>query len=224
MRKIGAVATGILTIVVVLAAGAWACTNLATLNLSSSAGRAGIPVTVTGTAFATTGCPPVVIRWDRLDGPVLAIAPSDPLGTIHASVVIPAGAQAGLHLLIATQEECTDDRGVTEPTSGTPARATFMVEAPPFEVSASATAAPSVAAAAGSGSGGLLVSAISLALALALGQRRPRRAGFTGFTRQGRRPPCPPPSRSPDARAALRYRLTPLGGWLRGGDSVTTDG
>ena len=47
-KKLALALGGAATAVLVAGAGAFACTNLATLNLSSSAGKAGDSVTVTG--------------------------------------------------------------------------------------------------------------------------------------------------------------------------------
>src|SRR5215213_10967073 len=87
---------------VIPGAAAFACTNLATLNLSSAAGKAGDTVTVTGSSFrmpvgVETG---VQIRWNALDGPVLAEVRPDRVGNISADIVIPQAA-ADNYVIIA---------------------------------------------------------------------------------------------------------------------------
>lgn len=188
MRKSAVVLAGGLAIVLSVAAAAWACTNLATLNLSAASGQPGTVVNLTGTAFATKGGSPVVIHWDSLDGPVLATTNADPTGTVHASVAIPADAQPGPHILIAKQDY-TDDKGVTTAAYGTPARASFMVGAPPFEAAASRPAAPPVATGAEGGSGGL----VAFAIILALGGFGLFGAGLAVFSRQAGRQRVPAP-------------------------------
>src|SRR5215470_4606650 len=58
---------------VIAGAAAFACTNLATLNLSSAAGKAGDTVTVTGSSFNVNSSNvaasfPVVLKWNGVDG------------------------------------------------------------------------------------------------------------------------------------------------------------
>ena len=120
---------------------AFACTNLATINLSSEAGHPGDIIAVTGTSFlvprASTGLTPtpVEIHWKSADGPLLATATPDRAGTIAVTFTVPQAAP-GPVVIIATQR-----RPVANPNSpdappvvadeyGTPARATLRVLAP----------------------------------------------------------------------------------------------
>src|SRR5260370_6913401 len=83
---------------------AWACTNLATLNLSNAAGQPGQSITVTGSSFkAVASGPgaPVVLHWNAVAGPVLATVAPDATGNISAQVVIPQ-AEPGYYVLVAT--------------------------------------------------------------------------------------------------------------------------
>ena len=110
-------------IVLVVGAAAFACTNLATLNLSSNAGKAGDVITVTGSSYrmpsgVTTG---VQLRWNALDGPVLAEVVPDKVGNISASVTIPQAAPDN-YVIVAMLR---DARGAD--TSGTPSRAAFQI-------------------------------------------------------------------------------------------------
>jgi hypothetical protein len=113
---------------VVLGAAAFACTNLATLNLSSTAGKAGDVVTVTGSSFsaARADAPaiPVQLRWNGVDGKVLAEATPDKAGNISATFTVPEGAP-GYYVLVATQK---DAKGVDA--YGTPARASYQILGP----------------------------------------------------------------------------------------------
>lgn len=124
VRRGVAVAGGLVAAVFLLAgAAAFACTNLATLSLSSNAGKSGDVVTVTGSSYrmpsgVTTG---VQLRWNALDGPVLAEAVPDKVGNISASITIPQAAP-DTYVVIAVLK---DARG--NDTSGTPSRAQFQV-------------------------------------------------------------------------------------------------
>jgi len=116
---------GIVTALTMLAgASAFACTNLAVLNLSSNAGKAGDVVTVTGSSYrmpanVTTG---VQLRWNALDGPILAEATPDKVGNISASITIPQ-APPDNYVIIAILR---DSKGAD--TSGTPSRAQFQIQ------------------------------------------------------------------------------------------------
>lgn len=117
---VGVVGAGLL-----FAASAWACTNLATLNLSQAAGTSGQPITLTGSSFkVATGDPiPVIVHWGSATGPVLASVAPDPNGNISASITIP-DAQPGYYTMVATQTVNGFDY------YGTPARAAFQLLTP----------------------------------------------------------------------------------------------
>lgn len=115
-------------IALVSASTAWACTNLATLNLSKPAGEPGSQVSVTGSSFSADGAP-VKLHWNGDSGDVLAKAKPDSAGNISATMKVPADARPGYSVIVATQ---TSKDG---PAFGTPARASFLV--------GSAAAAPS---------------------------------------------------------------------------------
>ena len=108
----------------VFAAAAFACTNLATLNLSQAWGKPGDALTVTGSSFALAKegpTSPVALHWNGVDGPVLVEAAPDAAGNISAGVTVPDG-QPGFYVLVATQRNAEG-----EDEYGTPARASFQI-------------------------------------------------------------------------------------------------
>jgi hypothetical protein len=171
-------------------AAAFACTNLATLNLSSGTGKPGDVITVTGSSFrmpsgVTTG---VLLRWNGLDGPVLAEALPDRVGNISTTFTVPE-VPPDNYVVVAVLR---DARGNN--TSGTPARAQFQVlgaTAQPVP----APAAAQLVAGGGTSSG----SAVPLALLVTLGLAGTVLfgAGFVAVARQARRQETP-------ARAPVR--------------------
>lgn len=183
-RRVSAVLFAACAMLLLSAMAAYACTNLATLNLSEGAGAAGADIDVTGSAFAAGEDAPVVeIRWDGSDGSVLATAQPDSNGAIATSVTIPEDAESGYHVLVATQVQEGDD-GEASPAFGTPARASFVVGTAdqPAEISEQ-PAVPAGAAPEASASTGL----IALGVLLALGGIALFGAGLGLFVRQNRR-------------------------------------
>ncbi len=177
MLLFGAVAAA----TVVMGAAAFACTNLATLNLSSTAGKAGDVVTVTGSSFAVgrEGAPtlPVQLHWNGVGGPVLAEVTPDRAGNISATFAVPEGAP-GYYVLVATQK---DARGVN--TYGTPARAAYQILGPNGQsVVTPAAGAAAAALPSEPGSTGI----IALTAALGLAGLALFAAGFIAFVRQTR--------------------------------------
>ena len=187
MRKRLIGATGVVAAVLVTAATAFACTNLASLNISSSSGSPGTTLQISGTAYAIKGGSDVVVRWDSLTGPILATVKPDATGTIHGTVTVPAEAKPGPHVILATQDY-TDAKGVTTAAYGTPARAGFTIGAVPAAPAASEAAATSAAAADTSGSSSGL---IALTIALGVGGLALFGAGLAVVARQTRRRPTP---------------------------------
>ena len=120
-------------------AAAFACANLATLNLSTTSGRPGTMVTITGASFvvprASTGLPttPVVLRWHDKDGPILAQVTPDRFGSISATFTVPE-VSPGSYVILGVQETprlpanaAPDATPVYYPELGTPARTSFEV-------------------------------------------------------------------------------------------------
>ena len=116
-------------VLTLLGVTAYACTNLASLNLSSATGRPGDPITLTGSSFNTICVcgpqvppTPVKIRWNGIKGEVMAEMMPDKAGTISASFTVP-DARPGYYVIVATQYDETYHIDA----AGTPARATFEV-------------------------------------------------------------------------------------------------
>lgn len=187
MRKRLIGVTGALAAVLFTAATAWACTNLASLNISSPTGNPGMILDVSGTAYATKGGSDVVVRWDSLTGPVLASLTPDATGTIRGSVAVPADAKPGPHVILATQDY-TDGTGKTAPAYGTPSRAGFTIGAVPAALPASEAAAVTAGTVDPSGASSGL---IALTIALGVGGVALFGAGLAAVARQTRRSPTP---------------------------------
>lgn len=117
------------TILPFLGVTAYACVNLASLNLSAASGRPGDAVTITGSSFniicvcgPQVPPTPVKIRWNGIKGEVMAEMMPDKAGTISASFTVPA-VKPGYYVIVATQHDETYHIDA----AGTPARATFEV-------------------------------------------------------------------------------------------------
>ncbi len=90
-----------IAVVVLAAAAAWACVSGPVVNLSTVKAKAGDTVTITGTGFRLTD--PVQVRFNALDGPVIAELAKPDNQTITASFVVPPGTQPGNYVIIVTQ-------------------------------------------------------------------------------------------------------------------------
>ena len=186
LRKKVSVVFGSAAAATVLAgAAAFACTNLATLNLSSSAGKAGDNVTVTGSSFRVNArdvaaSDPVVLHWNGVDGAVLAETKPDKAGNISATFTVPEG-QPGYYVIVATQK---DAKGVDA--YGTPARASYQILGPNGQSVVQPVSNPAANVGTETSSSGIIALTVGLgALGLALFG-----AGFIAFVRQARRAPA----------------------------------
>ena len=187
LRKRGCAVFGLAAAVsVIVGAAAFACTNLATLNLSSPTGKPGDSVTVTGSAFraasATSLFGDVVLRWNGIEGPELTRVTPDAVGNISATFAIPDG-QPGNYVVMAVQK---DAKGTNA--GATPARASFQIlggSGQPVPTPAVSSAGSTVASSpSSSGIVALTVGLGTLGLALFA-------AGFVAFLRQARRRDVP---------------------------------
>ncbi|MGH9226723.1 MAG: hypothetical protein ACRD2W_23700 [Acidimicrobiales bacterium] len=121
-------ATGAVALAMAAAANGWACASVAALDFSPAVAAQSQEVAVKITFVNKDR--PVELRWDALNGPLLAtIDPATFTEGLHGNwrfadtkITIPANATAGNHLVIATQEAV---RGTA--TWGMPARGLIQV-------------------------------------------------------------------------------------------------
>lgn len=144
----------------------FACTSLATLNLSQASAPSGSNLTVTGSSFGSVsqGNSAVSLHWNSTSGPVLAqgIVPDQSGAIGPVSVTIPQSATPGYYTIIATQ---TDKSG--QNSFGTPARAAIQVTGANGAPSGNGSSQP--VASATSNSNGLGAGLIGLLVALGVG-------------------------------------------------------
>lgn len=93
---------------VVAGSAAWACVSGPVVNLSTISAKAGEQVTVTGTGFRSPD--PVQVRWNALDGPIVAEMARPDNQTINATFTVPQGTAPGNYVVIVSQ---TRDGGTT---------------------------------------------------------------------------------------------------------------
>lgn len=194
MRRISVSAFTLASLFLLGAMAAWACTNLATLNLSESAVSPGQTIDITGSSFSTAekGGQAVQIHWNAANGAVLASVNPDPTGNIAAAVKIPADAKPGYYVLVATQAEKGED-GKMSAAYGTPARASVVIgSVAPIEA-AEPAAAPAAVAAEPSSTGMMALTALLALLGIGLFG-----AGLSLFVRDVRRRAVPAPVRRRD--------------------------
>ena len=87
---------------VVAASTAWACVSGPVVNLSTIQAKPGETITLTGTGFREPD--PVQVRFNALDGPVLATLDRPAADrTIRGQVTVPPTATPGNYVLIVTQ-------------------------------------------------------------------------------------------------------------------------
>lgn len=108
--------------VLLTAATAWACVSGPAVKLSSATAKAGEEVTVSGTGWRFK-LDPVTIRFNALDGAVLATAPVQ-AQEFKATVTVPPGTKPGDYVIVVSQH--TPDGSLSQ----TPARALLTVVGP----------------------------------------------------------------------------------------------
>lgn len=88
---------------VIAGSAAFACVSGPVVNLSTVEAKPGDQITLTGTGFRQPD--PVQVRFNALDGPVLAelAAPEDRL--INGTFTVPAGTQPGNYVIVVTQSK-----------------------------------------------------------------------------------------------------------------------
>ena len=162
-RKLGLATFTAGAAMLLVASAAFACTNLAELNLSSSAGQAGMQVTVTGSAFAKAPKnTPVELHWNGATGPLLASITPDAAGAIGPmNISIPSDAKPGYYVIVATQTEIATGLNPW----GLPTRAGFQVVGP----GATPAGAAAPLSTASSDGGGVSGGFVALTAALGIG-------------------------------------------------------
>jgi hypothetical protein len=87
---------------ILMASAAFACVSGPVVNLSTINAKAGQEVGITGTGFQAANA--AQVKWNALDGPVLATVPA-PItgGNLTANFTVPQGTPAGSYVVIVTQ-------------------------------------------------------------------------------------------------------------------------
>jgi hypothetical protein len=184
-KKVAVVFGSAAAATVIAGAAAFACTNLATLNLSSAAGKSGDTVTVTGSSFNVNSQNvaasfPVVLKWNGVEGATLAQVQPDKAGNISATFTVPDG-QPGYYVIVAVQRNAQG-----QDVYGTPARASYQILGPNGQSVVTPAASTAGTVGTESSSSGIIALTVGLgALGLALFG-----AGFIAFVRQARRAPA----------------------------------
>jgi hypothetical protein len=86
---------------VVAGSAAWACVSGPVVNLSTVQAKPGEQVTVTGTGFRQAD--PVQVRWNALDGPIVAEMAKPDNQTVNATFAVPPGTVPGSYVVIVSQ-------------------------------------------------------------------------------------------------------------------------
>ncbi len=109
-------------------AAAWACTNLATIDIESKTAVPGQVVKATGKDFSgPLTSTAVEVHWNALDGAVRWAGESTTSGEVAFEFTIPKNAKPGrYYTVVATQYSKVDGK----PVYGTPARASIKIVAP----------------------------------------------------------------------------------------------
>lgn len=96
---LGALAT--MAVLALAASTAWACVSGPIVNLSTVQAKPGDQVTLTGTGFRQADR--TVVRFNALDGPILAEVAKPENQTISASFTVPPGTLPGNYVVIVSQ-------------------------------------------------------------------------------------------------------------------------
>jgi hypothetical protein len=103
MRRWAVGGAGALGVLVAVAAGAWACVSGPSVTLSTVHARPGEEVTLTMRDFRRAD--PIMVRWNALDGPVLATFEHPGNGVpFQGTVAVPETAGPGNYVLVFTQQ------------------------------------------------------------------------------------------------------------------------
>lgn len=102
-RRFALGAAASIAVLVAAASTAWACVSGPAVNLSTIQAKPGDEITLTGTGFRLAE--PVDIRWNALDGPILATTAEPEDRMVSATFTVPAGATPGNYVVVASQSK-----------------------------------------------------------------------------------------------------------------------
>lgn len=102
-RRFALGAAASIAVLVAAASTAWACVSGPAVNLSTIQAKPGDEVTLTGTGFRLAE--PVDIRWNALDGPILASTAEPEDRMVSATFTVPPGTAPGNYVVVASQSK-----------------------------------------------------------------------------------------------------------------------
>lgn len=100
-RRFAAGAFASIAVLGIAASAAWACVSGPVVNLSTVTAKPGEEVTLTGTGFRQAD--PVQVRWNALDGPIVAEQAKPEAQRIEATFAVPPGTTPGSYVVIVSQ-------------------------------------------------------------------------------------------------------------------------
>jgi hypothetical protein len=100
-RRFAAGAFAGIAVAVATASAAWACVSGPVVNLSTVQAKPGEQVTLTGTGFRQAH--PVQVRFNALDGPILAELPQPTNQGISATFTVPPNTAPGNYVIVVSQ-------------------------------------------------------------------------------------------------------------------------
>lgn len=116
-KRLGLAATAVIAAILGLASFAWACTDFTKIDSITPATDSAAIATVKGSGAAAGSI--VELRWNALNGPVIARAVADATGAYRADAAIPE-VPAGIYTVLASDGMSSVGRAAYEvaPTSG----------------------------------------------------------------------------------------------------------
>ncbi len=102
-RRFAAGAFAGIAVLAATASAAWACVSGPVVNLSTIQAKPGEQVTITGTGFRQAD--PVQIRFNGLDGPILAELPEPKNREINGTFTVPPNTSPGNYVIVVSQVE-----------------------------------------------------------------------------------------------------------------------
>ena len=105
-RKMAAGAAGVVLLVLLAVAPAFACGgNRGTLSTRSARAEAGTTIDLNGSSFQSSADLLIKVRWGGPSGLLLAEVAPDESGSFSTRITVPAGAETGFHQISATQRQ-----------------------------------------------------------------------------------------------------------------------